>query len=81
MIEELKKYILPTLIGISAYILKELHGAFKQNTNALSELRLTMVELKVKVEALTMQITPVAKIKADLDAVHEKIRKLSPEKA
>lgn len=74
MMDDLKKYLIPALIGIAAFLLRELYAAFKANTTAIANLNLTMVELKSKVEMLTMQITPISKIKEDLNAVHTKIR-------
>lgn len=70
----LAKIIYALVCTFALFMLKELYKAFKDNTTAIASLNVSLIELKSTVALLTYQITPVAKIKEDLNALHTKVR-------
>jgi hypothetical protein len=74
--EDLKKTAMGLLIALGVFILKEIYSIFKANISAITSLNVSLIELKTQVQMLTYQITPVAKIKEDLNALHTKMRVL-----
>lgn len=50
--------------------------ALEKNTEAISQLQIAIVELKIRIEHLSEKLTPVPKLSKDMNEVHAKIREL-----
>lgn len=85
--------VVTAIIGFSlAFIIKEawdfikkrreteskfISGSLEKNTEAINELKVALVELKVRIDHLSEKLAPVPRLSQDINEAHVKIRALA----
>lgn len=52
----------------------EIDESLKNTTTAVNDLKIAVVELKIRIDHLTQSLVPIPKLQSDLNSAHEKIR-------
>lgn len=84
------KFIIPALYLALGFLVREIWGWYKNRskdmkteltaaTVAINQLEKTMIGIQFQLKTLNEQITPLIKLRGDVDEAHTKIRELKAE--